>query len=150
MRILPKTKIQESAAYYLWIDEEIDKLREGKPSLDHLGKDSHTFHIPVENVLHPNLNVLPYLNSRLEKKRALEGIYNIVEEKYPDPIEKVYQLGGVLETNKIALDTILNKTETPWLDAPKGSIAYQLKKASEILSLNNEKLAKDKLDKLAD
>ena len=23
-------------AYYLWIDEEIDQLREGKPSLDHL------------------------------------------------------------------------------------------------------------------
>ena len=137
-------------AYYLWIDEEIDQLREGKPNLDHLGKDSHTFHIPVENVLDPNLNVLPYLNSRLEKKRALEGIYNIVEKKYSDPINKVNQIGGVLETNKIALDTILNKTETPWLDAPKDSFAYQLKKASEILSLNNEKLAKDNLDKLAD
>jgi len=137
-------------AYYLWIDEEIDRLREGKPSLDHLGKDSHTFHIPVANVLDTNLNVLPYLNGRLEKKRALEGIYKIVEKKYPDPIEKVNQIGGVLETNKIALDTILNRTEVPWLDAPKDSFAYQLKKASEILSLNNEKLAQDKLDKLAD
>ena len=137
-------------AYYLWIDEKIDQLRAGKPNLDHLGKDSHTFHIPVGNVLDPDLNVLPYLNSRLEKKRALEGIYNIVEEKYPDPIDKVNQIGDVLGTKKIALDTILNKTETPWLDAPKDSFAYQLKKASEILSLNNEKLAKDKLDKLAD
>ena len=137
-------------AYYLWIDEEIDQLREGKPSLDHLSKDSHTFYIPVGNVLDPDLNVLPYLNSRLEKKRALEGIYNIVEEKYPDPIDKVNQIGDVLETNKIALDTILNKTETPWLDAPKDSFAYQLKKASEILSLNNVILAQDKLDKLAD
>lgn len=141
---------RKCSAYYLWIDEEIDQLREGKPNLDHLGKDSHTFHIPVENVLDPDLNVLPYLNSRLEKKRTLEGIYNIVEKKYPDTIDKVNQIGNVLETNKIALDTILNKTETPWLDAPKDSFAYQLKKASEILSLNNVKLAQDKLDKLAD
>ena len=136
-------------AYYLWIDEEIDRLREGKACLDHLGKDSHTFHIPIENVLDTNLNALPYLNSRLEKKRALEGIYNIVEKKYPNPIEKVNQMGGVLETNKIALDTILNKTEVPWLDAPKESFAYHLKKVSDILSLNNEKLAQDKLDRLA-
>jgi hypothetical protein len=141
---------RKCSAYYLWIDEEIDQLREGKPNLDHLSKDSHTFHIPVENILDPKLNVLPYLNSRLEKKRALEGIYNIVEKKYPDTIDKVNQIGDVLETNKIALDTILNKTETPWLDAPKDSFAYQLKKASEILSLNNVKLAQDKLDKLAD
>lgn len=36
-------------AYYLWIDEEIDQLRAGKPNLDHLGKDSHTFHIPLRS-----------------------------------------------------------------------------------------------------
>ena len=137
-------------AYYLWIDEEIEQLREGKPSLDHLGKASHTFHIPVENILDSDLNVLPYLNNRLEKKRALEGIYNIVEEKYPDPIDKVNQIGSVLETNKVALDTILTKTEAPWLDAPEDSFAYQLKKVSEFLSLNNAKLAQDNLDKLAD
>lgn len=135
--------------YYLWIDEEIDKLRDGKPNLDHLGKDSHTFHIPVENVLNGDLNVLPHLNSRLEKKRALDGIYNVVEKKYPDPVSKVTRLGIVLETNKIALDTILNETETPWLDAPKDSFAYELKKVSEILSLNNANLAADNLDRLA-
>jgi hypothetical protein len=135
-------------AYYLWIDEEIKRLRAGKPNLDHLGKDSQTFHIPVENILDPDLNVLPYLNHRLEKRRALEGIYDIVEKKYPDPINKVNQVGEVLKTNKIALDTILNKTETPWLNAPKDSFAYQLKEGAEFLSLNNAKLAQDKLDRL--
>lgn len=84
-------------AYYLWIDEEIKKLQGGKPSLDHLGKDSHTFHIPVENILDSDLNVLPYLNNRIEKKRALEGIYNTVEEKYSDPIDKVNQIGNVFQ-----------------------------------------------------
>ena len=136
--------------YYFWMDEEIDKLRAGRPNLDHLGKGSHTFHIPTENILDSSLNVLPYLNNRLEKKRALDGIYNAVDEKFPDPIEKVNQIGGVLKTNKIALDTILNNTETPWLDAPQHSFAYQLKKASEILSLNNAKLAQDTLDRLFD
>ena len=135
-------------AYYLWIDEEINELRAGNPNLDHLGKDSHTFHIPVENVLNPDLKVLPYLNKRLEKKRALEGIFNTIEKKYSDTINKVNQIGVVLKTNKIALDTILNNTETPWLDAPKDSFAYQLKNSSEILSLNNAILAQEKLDKL--
>ena len=72
-----------------------------------------------------------------------------VEKKYPDPIEKVNQIGGVLKTNKIALDTILNITESPWLDAPEGSFAYQLNQVSDILSLNNAKLAQDELGKLA-
>jgi len=137
-------------AYYLWIDEEIDKLREGRPNLDHLEKDSHTFHIPVEHVLNTDLNVLPYLNKRIIKKRALEGIYDTVEKKFTDPITKVNQIGHVFKTNKVALDTILNKTETPWLDAPKESFAYQLKNASEVLSLNNVELAQNILDRLVD
>ena len=137
-------------AYYLWIDEEIDQLRAGRSNLNHLNKDSQTFHVPIKNFLTPDLNVLPYLNNRLEKKRALEGIYSIVEKKYPDTINKINQIGVVFETNKIALDTILNKTKTPWLDAPKDSFAYQLKKVSEILTLNNATLALDKLDKLTD
>jgi hypothetical protein len=106
-------------AYYLWIDEEFDKLREGKQNLDHLDKNSHTFHIPVQNILDPNLNVLPYLNSRLEKKRAFERILNPVEKQYSEPIEKIYKIGRVFENKPIALDTILNETETPWLDAPQ-------------------------------
>ncbi len=141
---------RKCTAYYLWMDEKIDQLRAGKPTLDHLGEDTHTFHIPVENVLNSSLNVLPYLNNRLEKKRVLEGIYDIVEKKYSDPINKINQIGSIFGTNKVALDTILNKTETPWLDAPEGSFAYELKKVSEILSLNNAILAQDRLDKLAD
>ena len=137
-------------AYYLWLDEEIDRLRAGKPHLDHLGEDSHTFHIPVENVLDRDLNVVPYLNRRLEKRRALEGIYEAVEKKYPDPLGKVTQIAEVLKTNKISLDTILNKTEAPWLNAPKDSFAYQLKEGADILSLNNAQLAQDKLDTLAE
>lgn len=72
-----------------------------------------------------------------------------MEKKYPDPVDKVSQLGTVFRNNKIALDTIFNKTETPWLDAPKDSFAYQLKSVSEILSVNNVRIAQDKLDKLA-
>src|SRR5208337_4638367 len=56
-------------------------------------------------------------------------------------LERIFH--HVLETNKIALDTILNQTDAPWLDAPKDSFSYQLKKVSEILSLNNAILAQD-------
>jgi hypothetical protein len=136
-------------AYYLWIDEEIDQLRQGRPNLDHLGKDSHTFHIPVENILKSDLNVLPYLNNRLEKKRVLEGLYNTLEEHYPDVIDKIGQLGRVFRTKKVALETIFNETDSPWLDAPKGSFAYELKKVSYVLSLNNAIIAENALEKLA-
>jgi hypothetical protein len=136
-------------AYYLWIDEEIDRLLEGKPNLDYLDKESHTFYIPIENVLNPDLNVVPYLNNRLEKKMVLEGLYNTIEKKYPDPLDKVNQIGTVLRDKKIALDTILNETETPWLDAPKGTFAFELKSVSEILFVNNVRSAQEKLDKLS-
>jgi hypothetical protein len=140
---------RECPAYYLWIDEALDEIRNGKESLNHLQKESHTFNIPIENVLNPDLNILPYLNKRVNKKRALEGIFNTVEKKYPkDTIPKVSQIGNVLKTNKIALDTILNDSESPWLDAPKGCIAHDLKKISEYLSLHNAELAEDALTKL--
>ena len=86
--------------YYLWIDEEIDRRRKGEPSLDHLGKKSHTFHIPFENALTPGLNVLPYLNGRLEKKRALDGIYDILEKKYHDLWIKLIKLEMFLKQIK--------------------------------------------------
>lgn len=135
-------------AYYLWIDEELDKLRNGKTNLDHLNKDSHTFHIPLENKLVPELDVLPYLNNRLKKKRALEGIYSSIEKKYQDPIDKINQINNIFEKNKIALDTVLNETDSPWLNAPKDSFAHQLKLISEALTLNNAKLAKELIDKI--
>ena len=44
---------------------------------------------------------------------------------------------------------MLNKTEFPWLEAPKDSFAHHLKKSSEYLSLNNAVFAEQELDKLA-
>jgi hypothetical protein len=134
--------------YFLWIDEEIEQLRDGKQNLNHLGKNSHTFHIPVENILDSDLGILRYLNHRVEKINALSGIYNIIDKKFSNPIEKINQLRGVFDSNSLAIDTVLDKSENPWFDAPEDSYAGKLKKISELLFLNNADLAQAELEKI--
>ena len=48
---------RQCPVYYLWIDEEIDKLLADHENLDYLGKKTHTFRIPTKNKLDQNLDV---------------------------------------------------------------------------------------------
>ena len=140
---------RQCPVYYLWIDEELEKLCGGRDSLDHLGKSSHTFHIPTANILVKDLDVLPYLKSRIQKKRALENLFKEVEQIHPDPVSSILGIGGKIASNKIVLDSVLDHTDNPWVDAPKNSVAKILHTASKYISINRIDLAENELDKIS-
>ena len=139
---------RECKIYYLWIDEELEKLLQGHDNLDYLKKGTHTFKIPVTNVLNDEVDVLPYLKDRFEKRRALEGLYGKVAEYSQEPVSTVKDLTGRI-SNKTILASVLQPTDNPWIDAPKGSIAESLHKAFDYVKANNAPLAQAELDKLA-
>jgi len=140
---------RQCPVYYIWIDEELEKLCGGRDCLDHLGKSSHTFHIPTANILSTNLDVLPYLKSRIQKKRVLENLFKEVEQIHPDPVSSIRGIGGKIASNKIVLDSVLDHTDNPWVDAPKDSVAKILHTASEYISINRIDLAENELDKIS-
>lgn len=135
--------------YYIWIDEELEVLLDGHDNLSHLAKDSHTFHIPTANILNDKVDVLPYLRQRLEKKRALEGLFGQLAGQIPEPIGAVKGLTSRF-SNKTILASVLQPTESPWVDAPPDSIAGWLHKTSDYLKMNNAESAKRELDKLSE
>jgi hypothetical protein len=135
-------------AFYLWINDEIDSLLDGKPNLTHLGADTHTFRIPTENVLDANVDVFPYLLGRVKKQKSLEVLFELVKDKKQDPVETIGQLNRRISTTPIALDTVLNVTDNPWLDAPKDSFASSLLSISNNLKLYNAELTAPAIAKL--
>ena len=135
-------------AHYVWINDEIDSLLDGSTNLNHLGTKTHTFQIPSTNLLNPNLDVLPYLINRVKKRKTLEGLFKSVQERREDPVGTIADLNRRISALPVALDTVLNITENPWLDAPKDSFAASLHEISSELKLNNADLAGPALDKL--
>ena len=135
-------------AYYLWINDEIDSLLDGHLNLNHLNTKTHSFQLPTINVLDEDLDVLPYLVSQVKKRKTLEGLFKSVQGKREDPVEAIAELNRRFSRIPVALDTVLNVTENPWLDAPKGTFAGLLHEISNSLKLNNAELAGATLDKL--
>jgi hypothetical protein len=134
------------SVYYLWVNEKIKKLLEETRITKKIDKKSRTVHIPIENLLTKELDISPYLDSRLEKKDVLNELYCTVEEKCNDPVNSISQIGKVFKTNRGAIPELLNPTDSPWLDPPKNSIAWQLKKISEMLF--NSQISQRLIDKL--
>ena len=141
-------KPRECKAYYLWIDEIIHELSKGQDDLNHLGKKSHTFRIPVKNELNEELNVLPYLDKRYKELRALKGFYDNVAKNTQEPVQAIDKIGTRL-SNKVHLESVLEDTDNPWIDAPQDSFPGGLHTISDMLKNNNAQLAKVELDKLS-
>lgn len=54
--------------YFAWIHEEIETLRGSNDNLDFLDQDTHTFHVPVSNMLTIETDFSDYFSYRYEKK----------------------------------------------------------------------------------
>ena len=139
---------KECKVYFLWIDDELEALLSGHDNLDYLKKGTHTFKIPITNVLNDSVDVLPCLTDRFEKRRALEGLYGKVAEYSQEPTSTIRDLTGRI-SNKTILASVLQATDNPWIEPPKGSIAESLHKAFDYVKANNAQLAQAELDKLA-
>ncbi|MGI9229334.1 MAG: DUF4365 domain-containing protein, partial [Gammaproteobacteria bacterium] len=134
--------------YYLWLNDELNNLLDGHDSLNHLEKKTHTFRIPVVNVLDNILDVLPYLSKQKEKRIALESFHKIIGGEGKEPTTTVIQLGRKFASSPAALDSVLTDTDSPWPEAPTDSVAGKLHAVSNCLADNNADSAKFKLDEI--
>ncbi len=138
---------RQCPVYYLWINEEIDKLLTDHENLDYLGKKSHTFRIPTKNKLDQKLDVSSYLNKRIAIRKATRKIVGAVEEEYLEVEPVLSQLGSRLSSSCI-LESVLHAPEKLWSTAPEGSFAHSLNKVATYLETNRGSIAKKELDNL--
>ncbi|MBK8163155.1 MAG: DUF4365 domain-containing protein [Gammaproteobacteria bacterium] len=136
-------------AYYLWLNEELDELRGDHHSLDHLHKANHIFRMPVTNSLDDTTNVVDYLMHEQDKRLRLNSLYTVISSHVEDPTTAIGQLGNKFSSTPIALASITAEVDSPWIDAPHGSIAKQLHVISNLLSSNNLDLSSDELDRIS-
>ena len=138
---------RECKVYYAWLDEELERLLVGHDNLNHIKKATHSIRIPVTNVLDDSVDVLSRLQGRFGKRRALEGLYGTVAEHTLEPVDAINKLGSRL-SNRTTLSSVLEESDNPWIDAPKGSFAAGLHKISDALKVNDAEAARRELEKL--
>jgi len=138
---------RECKVYYAWLDEELERLLAGHDNLNHIKKATHSIRIPVTNVLDDSVDVLSRLQGRVGKRRALEGLYGRVAEHTLEPVDAINKLGSRL-SNRTTLSSVLEESDNPWIDAPKGSFAGGLHKISDALKVNDAEAARRELEKL--
>ncbi len=115
--------------YWCWIGAELERLRGSRFGLDLSSVESTTIHIPTSQVLMRDLNVGAFLEDRLKRARAVEGLEAIVRDSQAfgasdDPLERFIK---VVQSRPELLST-LGQTDgeepaTPPGDGPQGQLA---------------------------
>ena len=129
--------------YYVWIHDALRRHREQYPDLS--DQATLTIHVPKANAVTSDLDVSGTLEAHLRVYKAGIGLERTVERKRPGAsrFERADALGKItvaLEKRSSALVDALTATPiSPWVDAPKGSIAAVLHDASERLRTGDVK-----------
>ncbi len=139
---------RDCKVYYLWLPEVLEKLRDSHENLDHLGKPDSmpTLHIPTVNVLHRELDILPYLEQRYKERIAVSNFKKAIESKKTDVMTVVTSLTQRISTSPESyLKAILAENDDPWVNTPADSFAGQLKSVAQRLARNEYSSAKKEL-----
>jgi len=111
--------------YYTWVNEDINNILDGRQH-----QDSITINIPVSNVLHDKLNIIPDLEEFKSKNKAFLGLWHVISKQKEEPLKQV-DLITQRFSNGVYLDSILQKPETPWPNPPKNTLEHVLCEVSE-------------------
>ena len=120
--------------YFLYVNDELDNLRGDKSNLDHLDKNQHTFHVPVNNLLNDKADILGIIKKRQRKQLTLDNLYFNISNQTDNPDKTIADLNAKIKHNPHLLNTFQAETDTPWIDALEGSIASKLRQINNCLN----------------
>ena len=127
-------KTRDCKTFYLWIDDDLRRLLRGRVQIPS-EQGSHAFHVPVDQLITDQLDVLPYLDSRESARGLGRDLVAVVAEKVSEkPLNAASGIISSLESREVAIPTLLeDDCERPWLRAPESSIASSLEKSAKFL-----------------
>ena len=131
-------KTRDCKTFYLWIDDDLERLLDGQPQIPS-AQGSHTFRVPVDQLITDQLDVLPYLDSRESARGLGRDLVAVVAEKVSEkPLNAASGIVSLLESREVAIPTLLeDDCERPWIKAPESSIASSLEKSAKFLEFGN-------------
>jgi tetratricopeptide (TPR) repeat protein len=141
-------KARDCKSYYLWIDDHLERLTNeglknpsneaGIPQLPDTQK-THTFRIPIKNLINDELDVLPYLDKRQRTKNLGKEFVSAIDKwSLGEPTEIASDVISKFHTRDIALASLVEDDgERPWIKVPKNSVEEQLLQSSNYIDTGN-------------
>jgi tetratricopeptide (TPR) repeat protein len=138
--------------YWQWIHDDLRRIREnGVPE----GQGSVTFHVPVANNLDDSTNLSGHIARFRQLAQIGDQIDVIVARDKPtltsyERAEFASKIVPNLERKSAALiDALTDDSQSSWVDAPAGTLPWQLKEASSALKSGSVEGARRALDAAA-
>jgi len=136
----------ESTAYYYFLEDEwfknnADKLKTNKYI---------NIIIPVDNIFDKSLEINDYYQARIDKSQTFNKLGETICKHSGAGLDAINKISTFIDTKPYIVDALMNQSDAPWIDNPKGSIASKLKEIDT--SLNSGKVieATKKLVELID
>ena len=126
--------------YYRWIHDELRSIRERGVAE---GQATTTFHVPKANKLNESTDLSVDIEQFNRLARVGEDIYLAAGKLNPElsageRVAKAAKIASSLETRSSALfDSLAEESPTSWVEAPKGTLQWDLQEAIAALRSGN-------------
>lgn len=139
---------RDSPVYWTWISEDIQSLLTGRSDFSDFHQQTVTFHVPANNRLTRDFDVVDELAKFRRRASALKGLcYRVSAASGEDvPLEEAITTitQAVQRHGRPLMSAFLESHDSRWVDPPAGSITASLKSA-EAKILENKAFEADEI-----
>lgn len=130
---------RDCPVYYKCLDEDFldsisDKIQDN---------DKVSIRISLTHKIDENLDVLPYLKSRLTERNSLVNLRRAVAEHSTSPVSDIDALAKAVNDKPIFLDASKDDSGAPWINNPGEAVTGKLKILFDAISTNKMKLSEE-------
>ncbi|WP_164743893.1 DUF4365 domain-containing protein [Saccharospirillum alexandrii] len=136
---------KEAPVCYRWLDEAfLEDLTKNVKA----GQDKITVRVPVESVVHHELDILPYFLDRLQKRDPLNRIKRVFEEGSDNPVGDLNKTAEAFKERPVYFDTLKDNSGAPWVNNPREHNSGRLEQIEIDIESNRVVKAEGILDEL--
>ena len=111
-------EFENNTAYYFlledeWFNNNAEKLQNNKYI---------TIKIPTSNIFDKSLDINEYYQKRIDKSQTFNKLGETICPHSSSGLEAVNKICSSIDTKPYIVDALMNQSDAPWIDNPKGSI----------------------------
>lgn len=136
--------LHECPIYYMWLDDEWFITNEKKLSKN----ETISIAISTSNIITNDLNVYDFYSDRINKKFLLNELGRNIKSYTLNFSDAMSKINENISEKPVLIKVLENKTDTPWVENPTGTVSAKLKECSEYLDSNKIQLASECIHKI--
>jgi len=143
---------RDCPVYWVWVNQLLDELLAAEPDLLNVPEATKTLHVPLDNLLTRDTDIVPFLEEFLDRHNSLrylaQSLESAVGQRTTSVNSVIDQIGDrISNLGSSAIDSLIQEPRGPWLDPKSGSLSEMLKVASEYSKQNSQLLLSLELQK---